>query len=65
MELSPAREPNLEGGRRSEIIQISVFFGDLFQNLKKDALDIVFCSCSAKSGPKGVPKGSQNPLKVE
>ena len=35
MELSLSRELNLEGWKGWEITQISVFFEDLFQNLKK------------------------------
>ena len=42
MELSLARELNLEGWRESEIMQTSVFFEELFQNLKKSALDVIF-----------------------
>ena len=59
MELSNTRELNLEGWRESEIIQISVFFEELFQNLKKGALDLIFCSFSAKGDPKGYPRAPE------
>ena len=59
MELSPARELNLEGWRGSEITQNSVFFEDLFQNLKKGALDVTFDGFSAKRDPKGYPRAPQ------
>ena len=59
MELSPTRELNLEGWRESEIMQISLFFEELFQNLKKDALDVMFDVFSAKRDPKGYPRAPQ------
>ena len=59
MKLSPARELDLEGWRGSEITQISVFFEELFQNLKKGALDITFDGFSAKRDPKGYPRVPQ------
>ena len=58
-EFSRARELNLEGWRGSEITQISVFFEDLFQNLKKGAPDVFFYGFSAKREPKRCPRGAQ------
>ena len=59
MEFSPTRELDLEGWRGSEITQISVFFEDLFQNLKKATLDIIFCIFSAKRDPHEYPRAPQ------
>ena len=59
MELSLGRELNLEGWRGSELTRISVFFEDVFQNLKKSALDVIFYVFSAKRDPKGYPRASQ------
>ena len=61
MKLSPARELNLEGWRGSEIRQISVFFEDLFQNLKKRCPRCNFLQFFCQKGSKGVAKGSPNP----
>ena len=49
----------------SEIKHISVFFEDLFQNLNKRCPRCHFLLFFCKKGPKGVPKGSPNPSKVE
>ena len=65
MELSPARELNLEGWRGSEIIRISAVFEDLFQNLKRSYPRCHFLQFFCHKWSKGVPKGSQNPSKVE
>ena len=59
MEFSSTRELNLEGWRESEIVRISVFFEELFQNLKRSALDVIFYVFSAKRDPKGYPRVSQ------
>ena len=59
MELSPPRELNLEGWRGSEIIQISVCFEELLQNLKKSVRDVIFCVFSATRDPKGYPRAPQ------
>ena len=63
MELSPARELNLEGWQESEIIQISVFFEELFQNLKKRCPRCNFLWFFCQKASKGVAKGSQIPQK--
>ena len=64
MELSLTRMPT-QGWRGSEVAQISVFFEDLFQNLKKRCPRCHFWRFFCQKGSKGIPKGTPNPPKVE
>ena len=67
MELSLARELNLEGWRGSEITHISDFFEGLFQNLKKGALDVFFAVFLPKGihmSTPGLPKSIKSRVKM-
>ena len=68
MQLSPAQELSLEGWRESEIIQISVFFEELFQNLEKKVPWIsrftFFLLKGIQRGTQGLPKSMKSRMKI-
>ena len=60
MKLPLARELNLQGWRGSEIIQISLFVEDLFQNLKNRCPRCNYLRFFCQKGSTGVPKRPPN-----